>query len=472
MLTRDQASAIFDKLRKYSNADEVELLISGGRSALTRFANNTIHQNVAEESHALSLRVSINVSSAKGGRTARASTNKIDDESLRRLAQTADTLVRMQQSDPELLPMPTPQEVAEAQVDGSGLAPRYIERTAWINPQDRAEAVARIVDVAKKNKLTSAGIYASSEFGEALFNSRGVSKWHQQTSVEVSITMLGDTSSGWRKANAPDVADLDPREMAEVAAEKARSSANPRELEPGKYTVILEPSAVLDTVGFMFWDFSGSALLEQRSFLTGRLDTQLFGDNITVSDDAYHPLQTGAAFDGEGMTRQRLKLIDRGVVKDLAYSRGSAKKMSQSELTSKVGSIRATGHGFMLPNEMGEAPLNIVFGGASANESGTVDQMIASTDRGILVTRLWYIREVDPYDKILTGMTRDGTFLVAHGKVQCGIRNLRFNESLLHMLRNVEALGQPVRACGEESIDMVVPPMKVRDFNFTEATQF
>jgi len=472
MLTRDQASAIFDKLRKYSSADEVELLVSSGRSALTRFANNTIHQNVSEESHALSLRVSIDPSSAKGGRTARASTNKIDDENLRRLAQTADTLVRMQQPDPELLPMPTPQEVAEAQVNGSGLVLRYIERTTRINPRDRAEAVARIVDVAKKNKLTSAGIYASSEFGEALFNSRGVSRWHEQTSAELSVTMLGETSSGWQKANAPDAADLEPREMAEVAAEKARRSANPRESEPGKYTVILGPSAVLDIVGFMFWDFSGSALLEQRSFLTHRLGCKLFGDNITVNDDVYHSLQTGAAFDGEGMTRQRLTLIDKGVVKELAYSRSAAKKMRQSELMSNVGSIGATGHGFRLPNEMGEAPLNIVFGAAPASESQAVDQMIASTDRGVLVTRLWYIREIDPYDKILTGMTRDGTFLVTDGKVQYGIRNLRFNESLLHMLRNVEALGQPARACGEESIDMVVPPMKVRAFNFTEATKF
>ncbi len=144
--------------------------------------------------------------------------------------------------------------------------------------------------------------------------------------------------------------------MAEIAAEKARQSANPREIGPGKYTVILEPSAVLDVVGFMFWDFSGSALLEQRSFLNDRLGTQLFGDNITVEDDVYHPLQTGAAFDGEGMTRQRLKLIDKGVVRGLAYSRGAARKMLQSQLAANAGLVGPTGHGFILPNEMGEAP--------------------------------------------------------------------------------------------------------------------
>lgn len=472
MLSRDQAAAIFDKLRKYSSADEVELLISSGRSALTRFANNTIHQNVAEESHELSLRASIDVGSAQGGRTARANTNKLDDESLRRLVHTAEALVRMQQPDTELLPMPTSQEVSEAEVNGDGAVHRYIERTARIGPKDRADTVARVVDVAKNSGLTSAGIYATSEFGEGLFNSNGVTKWHEQTSAEVSITMLGETSSGWQKANAPDVADLDPKKMAEIAAEKARRSANPRELDPGKYTVILEPSAVLDIVGYMFWDFSGSALLEQRSFLNERLSSKLFGDNITVMDDVYHPLQTGAAFDGEGMTRQRLKLIDRGVAQELSYSRGAASKMRQSELAAKSGPVRPTGHGFLLPNEMGEAPLNIVFAGPPSGQSQTFEQMIASTERGILVTRLWYIREVDPYEKTVTGMTRDGTFLIEHGRLQCGIRNFRFNESLLHMLRNVEALGEPVRASGEESIDMVVPPLKVREFNFTETTKF
>ena len=472
MLTREQASDIFEKVRNYSSSDEIELLISGGRTALTRFANNTIHQNVAEETHALSLRVSIDSATAKGGRTARATTNKFDDESLRRLAQTADTLVRLQQPDPELLPMPTPQEISAEDLNGGGTVHRFVEQTARIDPRDRADVVAQLVDIAKKNSLTAAGIYASSEFGEGLFNSRGVARWHEQTSAEVSITMLGDTSSGWQKANAPDVGELNPLKMAAIAAHKARDSANPRELEPGKYTVILEPSAVLDIVGFMFWDFSGSSLLEQRSFLADRLGTKLFGDNITVADDVYVPLQTGAAFDGEGMTRQRLRLIDRGVVQDLAYSRADAKKMRQSGMAAKTGPVRSTGHGFLLPNEMGEAPLNIVFAGPPAKDAKTVEQMISSTERGILVTRLWYIREVDPYDKILTGMTRDGTFLIEHGKLQCGIRNFRFNESLLHMLQNVEAMGEPVRASGEESIDMIVPPMKVRQFNFTETTKF
>jgi predicted Zn-dependent protease len=220
----------------------------------------------------------------------------------------------------------------------------------------------------------------------------------------------------------------------------------------------------------MFWDFSGQAILDERSFLNNRIGTQLFGDNINIWDDVAHPLQSGSPFDGEGIRRQRVALVEKGKVNRVVYARGTAEKMKKSEFASKVGPIAPTGHGFPLPNEVGEMPLNIVFGARS--NPRTVPEMIASTERGILVTRLWYIREVDPYEKILTGMTRDGTFLVENGKIKSGLRNFRFNESLLHMLSNVEAMGTPVRASGEESFDMVVPAMKVRDFNFTEVTKF
>ena len=282
--------------------------------------------------------------------------------------------------------------------------------------------------------------------------------------------MLADDSSGWQKLNSPDVSNLDATRLAETAAQKAVESAHPREIAPGKYTVILEPAAALDIVGFMFWDYSGVAILDQRSFLNDRIGTQLFGENINISDDAAHPLQAGSPFDGEGMQRQRVQLVENGVVKRVVYARATAQKMRNSEYAGKAGLIEPTGHGFPLPNEVGEMPLNIVFGAPEKRQS--VAEMIASTGRGVLVTRLWYIREIDPYEKIMTGMTRDGTFLVENGKVQCGVRNFRFNQSLISMLSNVEAMSAPVRACGEESFDMVVPAMKVNEFNFTEVTKF
>jgi predicted Zn-dependent protease len=469
MLTKDLASDLFARIRRHSTADEVEAYFYGGRSALTRFANNVIHQNVAEENYGVSVRTVF------GGRTARASTNKLDDESLRRTVLASESLAKVQAPDPDLLPMLTPQESEAAGREPGGAPPvtppsRYFPQTAAITPKDRAAGVSSIVGVANRHKLTTAGIYSNSEYLEGLFNSRGVNTWHTQTSAEISITMLASDSSGWQKATSPDVGNLDPLALAEIAARKAIDSAAPREIPAGKYTVILEPAAVLDIVGFMFWDFAGQAILDERSFLNNRIGTRLFGANINIWDDVAHPLQSGTPYDGEGVPRQRVPLVENGVVKRVVYARGTAEKMKKSEHASKVGPIAATGHGFLLPNEVGEMPGNIVVAGPANPQ--TVEQMIASTERGVLVTRLWYIREVEPYEKILTGMTRDGTFLVENGKIQAGVRNFRFNESLIHMLSNVEAMSTSVRASGEESFDMVVPAMKVRDFNFTEVTKF
>src|SRR5579864_4979039 len=464
MLSNEQAGDIFERIKKLSTGDEIEVLFSGGHFALTRFANNTIHQNIAEENHVVSVRAVF------GGKTARAFTNKFDDESLRQVVRSAESLARVQHPDPDLLPIPDLQEAAGEGARPTQAPSRHFDRTAQITPELRAEGVNKIVGVAEKHRLTAAGVFSSAESFEGIFNSRGLSKWHTQTSAEVSITMLAHDSSGWQKASSPDVRNLNPLRLAEIAAQKAVGSAHPREIPPGKYTVILEPAAVLDIVGFMFWDYSGMAILDQRSFLTGRIGTRLFGDNITIVDDVAHPLQSGSPFDGEGITRKTMPLVENGIIKRVVYARATAERMKKSEYHDKAGPIEATGHGFPLPNEMGEMPLNIVF--APAGNPQTVEQMIASTERGILVTRLWYIREVEPFEKVLTGMTRDGTFLVENGRLQGGVRNFRFNESLLRMLSNVEAMSLPVRSCGEESFDMVVPSMKVKEFNFTEVTKF
>ncbi len=459
MLTKDKAQDTFDRVKKFSTAGEIEVLIGGRRNALTRFANNTIHQNVAEENYVVSVRTVFD------GRTARATTNRFDDESVRRCVKASEDLARVQAKDSDLLPVTGP--------DGFGPGPR-VERafceTANITPADRAEAVGKIVQVAKRENLITAGIYATSESVEAVLNSRGLCTFHTQTSAEISVTMLATDSSGWQKANSPDVRNLNPVALAEIAARKARESAAPQELAPGKYTTILEPAAVLDLCGFMFWDWGGQAILDERSFLNNRIATQLFGENVTIYDDVDHPLQSGPPFDGEGVRRKRVPLVENGVPLRLVYARGTAEKMKKSAHADKVGPVEVTGHGLPLPNEIGEIPLNIVFGPPA--QPKTVEQMVANTERGVLITRLWYIREVDPYEKILTGMTRDGTFYVEGGKVRHGIRNFRFNQSLIDMLANVEEMGQPVRASGEESFDMVVPAMKVKGFNFTEVTKF
>jgi len=465
MLTQDKAGEIFERIKKFSTAEKVEVLFSGGKFALTRFANNTIHQNVAEENYTISVRTAFD------GRTARATTNKFDDESLRRVVTASESLAKVQHRDPDLLPMPDAGEAAaSAAKEARQIPSRYFAGTAAITPELRADGVEKIVGIARKHNLTTAGIFSSSESVEGIFNSHNLSDWYTQTAADISVTMLAADSSGWQKANSPDVANLNPSNLAEIAAKKALDSAHPRQIPAGKYTVILEPAAVLDVVGFMFWDFGGMAILDQRSFLTDRIGTKLFGENINIWDDVAHPLQSGAPFDGEGMRRQTLPLVENGAVKRVVYARSTAERIKRSDCKDRVGPIEATGHGFPLPNEMGEMPLNIVF--APPQNPQTVEQMIASTERGVLVTRLWYIREVEPYEKILTGMTRDGTFFVEDGRIEGGIRNFRFNESLIHMLSNVEAMGTPVRSSGEESFDMVAPAMKVGEFNFTEVTKF
>ncbi len=459
MMSQDECGEIFARVRRAATVSDVEVTVTGGRSALTRFANNGATQNVSEEGVDVSVRVQM------GGRTARATTNRLDDESLRRVVRQAEELARVQEEEPGLLPM-----LSAAEQGSSEEVERHCAQTAAMTAGERAEQVESMVAVARREGLNSAGTYSCGESFEALFNSKGVARWYRQTLAEASVTMQAEDSSGWQKQNYTSAKPLDARRLAEIAAEKALRSGAPVELAPGKYTVILEPSAVVDLIGFLVADFSGLALLEQRSCLNERLGTKLFGENITFVDDVSHPLQTGAAFDGEGVGRQGLTLVEQGVVREVAMARGTAARIAGEELGGQV-KARATGHGFGLPNEGGEAAANIVFK-VAPGEAKTVGEMIAATEQGLLVTRLWYIREVDAYEKILTGMTRDGTFVVENGRVGKGIRNFRFNQSVLQMLRQVKDLGIPVRACGEEAFEMVVPAMRVGDFQFTEVTRF
>lgn len=443
-LSRELAEGLFRKVLKFSRAEETEASFAGTSYSLTRFANNTIHQNVSEED------LNISVRAVSGQRTARASTNKTDDDSVRAACETALELALLQPPDPEMLPMPGPATYRAVN--------RMDQETAQLSPRVRAETVRRAIERAEKDHLTAAGVFSSGASAQAIFNSRGVAAFHEESVSEFSVTMLDGTSSGWAKKTGQHWRDLGVDELTDRAARKALASRDPREVPPGKYTVILEPSAVMDLLGFFLLDFGGLAVEEKRSCFTNRVGEKVMGGNIFIHDDVYHPLQGGAPFDGEGVPRQKVALVEQGVVRNLVYCRQTAAKMK----------AQPTGHGFPLPNEYGEAPINLVFEGGRHTE----DEMIRSTERGLLVTRFWYIREVDPYTKILTGMTRDGTFLIEDGAIKCGVKNFRFNQGLLEMLNQVEMMSEPVRAAGEESVEMVVPAIKVKDFNFSSITKF
>lgn len=432
------------RLAKSTGAEETEVHVDEIADALTRFANNAIHQNVAEHGLTISIRTVVD------DRTARATTNRRDEDSLRAAIQASLSLAHSQPKDPRLLPMPGKQRYRAVN--------RFVKQTASLSADDRARAVRRACELAVKNGQVAAGIFSSGQSQSMMGNSRGLLAAYRETHAQFSITMQEDSAASWAKADSSDVRRFDPQKLAARASQKAHLAVNARELPPGRYTVILEPAAVLDLVGFLFYDFAATALDDKRSCLNNRMGTQLFGNNISITDDVYHPLQQGAPFDGEGVPRERVLLVDRGIPKNLVYARATAKAARK----------KATGHGFALPNEYGEAPMNLVFSGGDS----PVDKMIATTERGLLVTRLWYIREVDPYEKVMTGMTRDGLFLVENGCVAGAARNFRFNQSLIEMLKNVELMSPAVRATGEEAFEMVVPAMKVRNFHFSEATKF
>ncbi len=452
MLSEAECKDIISRLIRFSSADETECLLAGGQDALTRFANNVIHQNVAEQGNTLSVRAIVD------GRQARATTSRFDDDSLRQVADRAVEIARLMEPDEELLPLTEP--VATPRLE------HFDADTAAVAPQQRAEGVRRIVQAARDANLVSAGIFETGESYLAVGNSRGHFCYYRRTGATISTTMTGPTSSGYVLDTAPRLRELDPVVAARAAARKAIDSAEPIELEPGDYTVILEPQAVANLVPFLLFDyvvgassFSYTGVSEKKSYFTDRIGTQVFGSNITLVDDVFHPLQVGPAFDYEGVPKKRVVLVENGIAKNLIYSRLEAKKAG----------VEPTGHGLPLPNTYGSYPENIVLLGGNS----TLEEMIASTERGILVSRFWYIRFVDSARVIVTGMTRDGTFLIEDGRITRGIKNMRFNESLVTMLNNVSMLSPAVRTSDDESETVyVVPAMKVDRFHFSSATKF
>ncbi len=432
-------------LAKSTGAEETEIHVDEVADTLTRFANNGIHQNVAEHGVTVSIRTVLD------GRTARATTNRLDEDSLRAAIEASLSLAHTRPKDPHLLPMPGEQRYRRVN--------RFINRTAALTAEDRAQAVRRACDLAVKKGQVAAGIFASGQSQSAIGNSRGLFATYRETHAEFSITMQEEPAASWAKANSADVRAFDPQNLAERASEKAHLASDARELPPGRYTVILEPAAVLDLVGFLFYDFAATALRDKRSCLNDRMGKQLFGKNISITDDAYHPLQQGTPFDGEGLPRERVALVE-AESRKISSTRARAPKPPAKNPPATVSPSRTS---------MAKRPMNLVFGGGNSS----LEEMVASTDRGLLVTRLWYIREVDPYEKVMTGMTRDGLFLVENGKVTA--RRTQFplqSVAFMEMLKNIELLGPAVRATGEEAFEMVVPAMKVHDFHFSEVTKF
>ncbi len=455
MLAKEAAKSVVDSLldrAKKAGASEAEVHLGAGRSALTRFANNEIHQNVESEVADVALRLVF------GKRTARTSTTRLDEKGLDELVQRTAEVAKLTPEDKELLPVLAPEPknnlpatLAAASVD---------EPTKASTPEQRADAVHKVIDAATKAGLSAAGYLsvASGSLGDwgsgtwLYANSAGLSRSFERTRAGFSLTVQGKDSSGWSEAMGPRVSDMNLDALTARAIQKCQASASPGEIEPGAYEVILEPAAVFDLMEFLYWGgFTGRAYEEGDTWSAGLLGKKIFGENVSIRDDYSDARNPGAPWDEEGVPREKLLLVDKGVMTGLAWDRRSAKSSGTT----------ATGHGWRAPNLEGGGPTHVIVDGGTVS----LDEMIKQTKRGVLVTHLWYNRLVDMKQVIVTGMTRDGTFLVENGKIVRGVKNMRFNQGILDMLNKVVALG-PIDP------SFMVPAMRVADFHFSSKTKF
>jgi|JI10StandDraft_1071094.scaffolds.fasta_scaffold00550_11 PmbA protein len=461
MLNESQCRKIIDAAIKHAlsfaskkKPIEVEVSITGSNLATSRFANNEMTQNQAPDSNIVAVRL------LRDGRQARLETLDLSESGIERLVESALEAAKLLESDEDVLALVSAKVMSKK---GKEASSRYDLATAELTALDRAAAVAKIIKQAEDQDVSAAGIYCSGASYIAIGNSNGLFQYHQESTAACSITATADGATSWVLNHAPTASEVNTELLAERVIKRAKQARMPEDLPPGKYLAILEPAAVIDLLSYLWWDFSGTSHIDKLSCLLDKVGEKVFGDNISIVDDVTNKNQCGCPFDGEGVPRQTITLVENGVIKNLVHSRLSAKKMQ----------TKTTGHSVAQPSAMGEMPLNIVIEGGISSVEDMIKQ-VHGDQEAVLLTRVWYVREVDPSTKLLTGMTRDGTFLVKNGAVVKPVKNLRFNVSLLELLNNVIALGPSVRAAGAEGIEVpaVVPAMMVKDFNFTEGTRF
>ncbi len=444
-LSETEAKALLQKVLSYFKADECQVTLSGGRTGNLRFARNAVSTSGAADT------LSIGVQSSFGKKSGTTSLNEFDDASLGKVVRRSEELARVAPENPEHVKLLGPQTY---------LAPKaYFDSTAGITPDFRASAAAASINPCKAKGLTAAGFQQDYSGFTAVANSAGLFGYQKSSGADFSVTIrtADGKGSGYGVCDFNDVSKMDTGSVSELAIQKALRSQETRAIEPGKYTVILEPAASVDLIGHMISAMDARQTDEGRSFLSkpgggSRLGEKLMDEQVNISYDPMNPEIPGDAWSGDGRPRKAVDWIKNGVVTNLAYERYWAEKKGIADGgTPRMGS---------------RAPSVGAFEGASgfimAGGGASLDELVKGVKRGVLVTRMWYIRPVDPQTLLFTGLTRDGTFYVENGEIKYAIKNFRFNESPVIMLNNVEALGRPQRANG-----CLVPPMVIRDFTFS-----
>lgn len=437
---RSSALAVLSAAAKASPAQETELRLLGRSSYLTRYSDNYIHQNVGEND------VSVAIRAISSGQVGTSSVNQVDAESLGRAVEEAHRLSRLAPVTPGFPGLPEPQDLPEA--PGG-----FFDSTASCPPDLRAAYVERVIAMAKERGVTVAGSLSTQTNEMCVVNSRGVQAYFAQTLASLTCVAMGPDSSGYAEASSPDIAQVDPSLVAERAIRKCLLSRDPVAIPPAEYVVILKPAAVAGMLMYLaFMGLTAEAYQEGRSFMSGRIGQKVTGENINIWDDGLDPDGLPVPFDFEGVPKRKVMLLDRGVAAGVVYGSLAAAREGKE----------STGHAVFHEMFTGSMPTNIFMAGGDSS----VEEMIAGTKKGILVTRLNYINPVHPTKTIITGTTRDGTFLIEDGRVTRGVKNLRFTESILGAFSRVEALSaQRERQCGLFSV--VCPAIKVNGFTFT-----
>jgi predicted Zn-dependent protease len=436
IFTEAESKAILDKVIKLSKADECTATLTGSNQGNVRFALNNVTTSGIVSNVDLAVQV------AFGKRVGTATINSFDDASLERVVRRAEDLARLAPENPEFMPAIEKQTYKPS--------PTFDDKTAAITPEFRAQVAADSIAPCRDDKLVAAGFFADNASFFASANSNGNFCYQQSANMDYTCTVrtADARGSGWVARNLREVGRFDAGREIRTAIRKAKDSAEAKALEPGKYTVILEPAASAGLISFMMFSFDARQADEGRSFLSkkgggNKLGEQVYDPRVSIWSDPWDPEVAVYPWDEDGLPREKMPIIDKGTVSYLQYSRYWAKEKGK----------RAVGQ-----------PGNLIMAGG---DKSTAD-LVKSTDRGVLVTRTWYIRMVDPQTVLLTGLTRDGTFYIENGEIKYPIKNFRFNESPVIMLNNIEELGKPVRLGDDESpFTMMIPPMKLRDFTFT-----
>ena len=423
---------------------EAEVLVFDNDSGLTRFTHNAIHQNVAQ------IDTSVRVRTIVDGRTGVAATNLLDDASLRAVVERAYAMGALAPRDDEAPGLVRNEAIGEQ--PGA-----FDDDTADATPADRARIAGDLVRVAERNGLWAAGYVTNERSGITVVNSVGTRVSYDGTSCGINVKANGADSTGFAERYATRISELDGEAVSTIAADKALASRSPVAVDPGAWTVILEPAAFGELLSYLADHFSSRSYDEGSSFLCDGLDRSYASDAVTISDDYAHPLFAGQPFDFEGNPTRRLSLLERGVAHELLTDAAWAKRLNRTN----------TGHGLPAPNAHGPAARHVVVAGGTKSAS----ELVAETERGLLITRFWYIRPVDHRKTIVTGMTRDGTFLIEDGELAGGVRNMRFNQSILEALGAASFSRDPVRT-GGYSYSSIVPTARIENFHFSSGTDF